>query len=124
MVWEIQPVDLEEFHISSSFADGDVVLRFSGVGDVTAAKPLAECLTTIRNGIVTKEVVSVEFDIRRLELLNSSCLKAFATFIIELVSRKSNTPIRFIVGAKLPWQSRCLFALERLAHSLVTIVPR
>lgn len=124
MVPEVQPVTLEEFRITPSFADGSLVLHFSGIGDITAANPLAECLTAVRDGIVSGDITSVEFDIRRLELLNSSCLKAFATFVIELVSRKSSCPVRFIVGAKIPWQARSLFALERLARSFVTIVPR
>lgn len=124
MAREVQPVVLEEFRIAPSFAEGSLVLRLSGIGDITAAKPLAECLTAVRDGILAGEITTVEFDIRLLELLNSSCLKAFATFVIELVSRKSSCPVRFIVGAKVPWQSRSLFALERLARSFVTIVPR
>lgn len=121
---DIPSVTLDDFGITSSFTDQDLVVRMSGMGDIVAVKPLDRCLNAVLEGIFSEEIATVEFDIRRLELLNSSCLKSFASFILQLVSKKANCPIRFIVDARLPWQPRSLFALERLARSLVTIVPR
>ncbi|HMA91133.1 MAG TPA: hypothetical protein VKP30_00540 [Polyangiaceae bacterium] len=124
MDYDILAVTLDDFKITTSLTRQDLVVRMSGMGDIVAVKPLERCLNGVLEGIFSEEIGSVEFDIRRLELLNSSCLKSFASFILQLVSKKSSCPIRFIVDARLPWQARCLFALERLAHSRVTIVPR
>jgi hypothetical protein len=124
MIQNIHPVTLEEFGIAPSLVDSRLVLRLTGIGDTMAVTPLRDCLYAIKRGIAGSEVVAVEFDIRGMQLLNSSCLKVFATFLIELLGNKSTCPIRFIVDSKLPWQARSLFALERLASSLVRIVVR
>lgn len=124
MLDDIQAVKLEEFAISPSIVEGCIVLQLHGIGDTFASEPLRNCLTAIEGRALRGELAGIEFDIRGLQLLNSTCLKVFASFLLALLSGKRNCPIRFIVDSKSPWQARSLFALERLASSIVSIVPR
>jgi hypothetical protein len=124
MLGDIPKVTLEEFGIVPSLVDGCLVLQLTGTGDIVAVEPLRNCLGSVQGKVQLKEISSVEFDIRRLLLLNSSCLKLFASFLLELMSMKANCPIHFIVDSKSAWQARSLFALERLAGDIVRIVPR
>lgn len=124
MLDSIPRVALDEFGIVPSLIDGCLVLQLTGTGDIVAVEPLRDCLTSIREKIHQNEISSVEFDIRRLLLLNSSCLKQFASFLVDLSTRKTRCQVRFIVDSKLAWQARSLFALERLAGDMVRVVPR
>ncbi|HEY5961547.1 MAG TPA: hypothetical protein VIV60_33540, partial [Polyangiaceae bacterium] len=81
-------------------------------------------LDAVKALVLKRGVVAVELDIRMLKLLNSSCLKVIAAFLIDLTSNKSQCPIRFVVDARSGWQARSLFALERLASAIVSVVPR
>jgi hypothetical protein len=124
MLRDIHSVTLQEFGIAPSLIEGCVVLRLTGTGDIAAIVPLRDCLTAVQRNIAQHEITGVEFDIRELRLLNSSCLKLFASFLVDLMSSKVTCPIRFVVDSKSAWQARSLFALQRLAKSIVDIVPR
>ncbi len=124
MLRDIPKVTLEDFGIIPSLIDGCLVLQLTGTGDIVALEPLRDCLARVQQKVQLKEISSLEVDIRRLRLLNSSCLKLFASFLLELMSTKANCPIHFIVDSKLAWQTRSLFALERLAEDIVSVVPR
>lgn len=124
MLEELQAVTLEDFRITPSIVDGCIVVCLQGTGDSLASDALRICLTEVENNAMKGEVTAVEFDIRGLQLLNSTCLKVFASFLLALVSGKRDCPIRFIVDSKSPWQARSLFALERMASNMVSVVPR
>jgi hypothetical protein len=44
--------------------------------------------------------------------------------LLDLLKARVSCEVRFVVDSELAWQARSLFALERLAGSLVRIVPR
>jgi hypothetical protein len=117
-------VKTEDFTLEPSLVDGYLVLSLAGLGDMLAVGSLRECLDVVKCEVLDGAVTTVEFDIRRLMLLNSSCLKVLVTFLVDVMSAKSKCPIRFIVDAKSAWQARSLFALERLGGTQVTVVPR
>jgi hypothetical protein len=124
MLEDVPRIALEEFEIIPSLIDGCLVLQLIGTGDIVAVEPLRDTLTRVRDKMLEKEISSVEFDIRRLMLLNSSCLKQFASFLVVLSSQKMKCSVHFIVDSKLAWQTRSLFALERIAADIVRVVPR
>ena len=63
----------------------------------------------------------VEFDVRALYFLNSSCLKAFISFICGLAGQGLKCKVQFVTDARLGWQRRSLTALERMSPELVSI---
>jgi hypothetical protein len=124
MLMDIPRVTLDEFEIVPTLTNDCLVLQLSGTGDVVAVAPLRDCLQRVGNKIRAKQLFTVEVDIRHLVLLNSSCLKQFASFLLELSTTKTPCSVCFVVDAKLAWQSRSLFALERLAGDIVCVASR
>jgi hypothetical protein len=65
----------------------------------------------------------VIFDLRHLEFMNSSCFKAFVTFL-QLVKASPQQPpceVHFKASETYPWQKRSLSALSCVAIELVKI---
>ena len=109
------------FGVEPSVADGYLVLRLTGTGDMAAVPPLRSVLVGAREELTRLGLKGVNIDIRVLYLLNSSCLKALVSFIYQLQTQGSIQPIKFIVDPRLSWQRRALVALERMAPDLVSI---
>lgn len=109
------------FGVEPSVADGYLVLRLTGTGDMAAVPPLRSVLVGAREELTRLGLKGVSIDIRVLYLLNSSCLKALVSFIYQLQTQGSIQPIKFIVDPRLSWQRRALVALERMAPDLVSI---
>jgi hypothetical protein len=121
MQLNIMPIAEEGFGVEPSVADGYLVLRLTGTGDMAAVPPLRSVLVGAREELTRLGLKGVNIDIRVLYLLNSSCLKALVSFIYQLQTQGSIQPIKFIVDPRLSWQRRALVALERMAPDLVSI---
>jgi hypothetical protein len=67
-------------------------------------------------------VNEVAFDFRDLYFMNSSCFKAFVTWI-DVVSRATakGYKIRFLTNPRLHWQRRSLEALRCLSPNVVQL---
>lgn len=123
MLLYVNNITLEGFGIAPALVDTTLEIRLTGTGDGAAVQALQECLVGVKSELSRGSLTAVAFDIRTLYLLNSSCLKTFAAFVHELKSKGSACSIRFLVNAKLAWQSRALTAIARLAPAIVTIEP-
>lgn len=121
MLLYVNAISTQSFSIVPALVDTTLEMRMTGSGDGAAVVPLKESLTAIKSELSRDHVTAVIFDVRTLYLLNSSCLKCLASFIFDVKSAGTNCAIRFLVNAKLSWQSRALIALERLAPGIVSI---
>lgn len=120
---ELEPVTHESFTLEPSYAPPNLRVRFSGTGDLDAISELGLFLSRVHQQCVERDVREVQFDFHDLKFMNSSCFKAFVTFIDHAKSTGVGYRIRFLTTPRHHWQRRSLEALRRLAMGLVTIEP-
>ncbi|HTA90160.1 MAG TPA: hypothetical protein VK745_11305 [Polyangiaceae bacterium] len=110
------------FSLEPQLRAGVLAIALSGNGDMAAIDPLAVYLKQVSAVVTDLSIAEVEFDFRQLFFLNSSCLKAFVTWIRDMTElRGQRFQVRFIANPKLYWQRRSLEALQRLAPNVVRI---
>ncbi|WP_437964230.1 hypothetical protein WMF04_31520 [Sorangium sp. So ce260] len=117
----VEPVVTDSFGIEPSLRDDTLSIKLSGTGDMAAAPPLGICLKALHAEVLRLSINVVEFDVRALYFLNSSCLKGFISFICGLGGQGMKSKVVFITDARLGWQRRSLAALERMSPDLVSI---
>ena len=121
----VEPVVMDSFGIEPALV-GDrhdqLSVKLTGTGDMAAAAPLGSYCKELQGEVKRLSLAAVEFDIRALYFLNSSCLKAFISFISRLGTQGLRCKIQFVTDARLGWQRRSLTALERMSPELVSIV--
>ncbi|WP_437954679.1 hypothetical protein WME76_24245 [Sorangium sp. So ce119] len=117
----VEPVVTDSFGIEPTLRDDALGIKLSGTGDMAAAPSLGLCLKALQAEVLRLSINRVAFDIRALYFLNSSCLKAFISFICGLPGQGMKCKVEFITDARLGWQRRSLMALERMAPDVVSI---
>ncbi|WP_433926958.1 MULTISPECIES: hypothetical protein [Sorangium] len=117
----VEPVVTESFGIEPALRDDALSVKLTGTGDMAAVAPLGSLLKELQWEAVRLRVSAVEFDVRALYFLNSSCLKAFISFICGLAGQGLKCKVQFVTDARLGWQRRSLTALERMSPELVSI---
>ena len=119
----VEPIQHESFALVPSYQAPQLIVQFSGTGDLDAVDVLAQYLPRLHGACDELGATEVVFDFRALLFMNSSCFKGFVTFIDQARSSNAAYRIRFITSAKHHWQRRSLEALRRLALGVVTIQP-
>lgn len=98
-------------------------VKFTGTGDLNAIDALGQFLPKAHVEGRALGVNEISFDFRDLQFMNSSCFKAFVSFIDNARSSAAGYRIVFVTNPKHHWQRRSLEALRRLALGIVTIRP-
>ena len=118
---ELRPIELEGFSVVPSLESETLRVVFTGTGNLDAVASLGALLPKVHQRAVQHGVVEVQFDFCALQFMNSSCFKAFVTFIDNANTVAAGYRIRFITTSKHYWQRRSLEALRRLAMGVVLI---
>lgn len=112
----------EGFSLQPRLEDGVLVVRFSGNGDMAAVGTLGAYLKQVHVAALDLSPKYVKFDFSDLYFMNSSCFKAFVTWITTVSQNQQLAyGIRFLTNPKLHWQRRSLEALRHLAPSVVQV---
>jgi hypothetical protein len=102
--------------------DGDRLnVKFAGTGDMDAVDAVDSYLRMVDAEAQRLKLGEVIVDMSELYFLNSSCLKAFVTWISSV--KRWHYRIRFLTDPNLYWQRRSLSALQRLGMGFVTVSP-
>lgn len=117
----LESVQQDGFSLVPSREHEVLGVRFTGTGDLDAIDTLSSYLPRVHQQAVAHGVTEVRFDFRDLEFMNSSCFKAFVTFIDTAKTLGASYRICFMTTTKHYWQRRSLEALRRLAMGLVVI---
>jgi len=119
---ELAPLVHSGFQLTPRLEGEELIVSFSGNGDMSAVEALGRYLKQVHQEAVSHEVSEVSFDFKDLYFMNSSCFKAFVTWI-DLASRAENHAytIRFLTNPRLHWQRRSLEALRCLSPSVVRV---
>jgi hypothetical protein len=121
---DLAPVVHDGFSLDPKLKDGTLVVSFSGNADMAAVAALGVYLKQVHSAALDLVVSSVSFDFSNLYFMNSSCFKAFVTWI-DTVGQTQPLAygIRFLTNPKLHWQRRSLEALRGLAPGVVQVEP-
>ncbi|MGK3995168.1 hypothetical protein [Sorangium sp. So ce1024] len=117
----VDPVVADGFGIEPALSDGTLSVKLSGTGDMAAAARLKGYVKELEGEVARLSIGAVEFDVRGMRFMSSSCIKAFVGFICGVAGRGSRCRIRFVTDAGLPWQRRSLKPLDRMCPDLVSI---
>lgn len=119
---QIDPLVYTGFQLTPRMDDQKLVVSFSGNGDMSAVEALGSFLKRIHTEATNLGVNEVAFDFRDLYFMNSSCFKAFVTWI-DVASRipSNGYKIKFLTNPRLHWQRRSLEALRCLSPNVVRV---
>lgn len=99
-------------------------VKFSGNGDAEAVAPLDRFLKLLHKNLIDDECTEVHVDLAELYFMNSSCLKAFVSWIYKVNTTGRQYQIHLQMNPRQPWQKRSLEPLKRLAPAVVFLEDR
>jgi hypothetical protein len=94
-------------------------VKMSGNGDAEAVSLLDRFLKLLHKNLTDEGCTSVAVDLGELYFMNSSCLKAFVSWIYKVNTTGRPYQIRLQMNPRQPWQRRSLEPLKRLAPAVV-----
>ena len=94
-------------------------VKFSGNGDAEAVAPLDRFLKLLHKNLLDDESTQIQVDLADLYFMNSSCLKAFVSWIYKVNTTGRPYQIHLQMNPRQPWQRRSLEPLKRLAPAVV-----
>jgi hypothetical protein len=94
-------------------------VKFSGNGDAEAIAPLDRFLKLLHKNLTDDKSTNVRVDLGDLYFMNSSCLKAFVSWIYKVNTTGRPYQIHLQMNPRQPWQRRSLEPLKRLAPAVV-----
>jgi len=120
---DMPAVASDAFNATAQRKDQSLVLTLTGTADLRSQPSLEKFLFRINEVALGDSASEVVVDLRRLEFMNSSCFKAFVSWIGQLqeIEHARQYRIRFLSDARLLWQRRSLHALSCFAVDLITV---
>ena len=119
----ISDVKEPDFSASAQAEGGGLQAAITGNADLNVKSHLDQFLLALHENALARAMGEVTVDVRNLEFINSSCLKAFVTWISSVQAQPSEQQYRiiFLSSPRLHWQRRSLHALSCFASDLVSI---
>jgi anti-anti-sigma factor len=119
----IATVHEHEFSAEAVLREGVLVVTLNGNADLNVKAQLDQFLAGVHEEAELRALTDVEVDVRRLEFMNSSCLKCLVGWISRIQDEPPGRQYRvaFQSSPTLFWQRRSLHALSCLASELVTV---
>jgi hypothetical protein len=123
MTMDVPVIQTAELHSEATYTPPRVSVRLVGSAESVAMAPLGHLLGKLHGEAVRLEVRQVTVDLRELEFMNSSCFKAFVSWLGELQDLDATRQyrIRFLSDERKHWQRRSLGALSCFAVDLIEI---
>jgi hypothetical protein len=119
------PIDVKIGDLIASAAVAGEVLTVTlrGTADSQAEAALGELLGRVHAESQRSGAREVAVDMRALEFMNSSCFKAFITWIVAVrrLPVEERYKITFLSSSALHWQKRSLHALHYFGGDLVRV---
>jgi len=116
-------IEVTELRASTSASGERLTVALDGTADLRAQEQLGNFLQEVDRCARARKTPEVIVDFRKLEFMNSSCFKAFVSWIGRLQELEANEQykIRFLSDQRMLWQRRSLHALSCFAVDLITI---
>jgi hypothetical protein len=119
----IEPIAESDFKAFAESAERALTLKLEGNADLNVKSSLDKFLSAVHEVAAKYHLHEVTVDVRRLEFMNSSCLKCFVTWLskIQTSAPSEHYNVSFVSSPTLYWQKRSLNALACLAPEMVTV---
>ncbi|MEO8177319.1 MAG: hypothetical protein ABI895_00675 [Deltaproteobacteria bacterium] len=114
-------IQSSDFSIVTDETAVQPLVTLTGTGDASAAQPLDDYLVRLHEQLRLRKSASVLVDVTQLEFMNSSCIKAFASWIHDVDTSDTPYSVRLRFNPGLRWQKRTLDTLTRLAPRTVQL---
>jgi hypothetical protein len=119
------PIDLRigDLHARAAASGEALTVTLVGTADSQAETALGELLGRVHAESQRARAQEVAVDMRALEFMNSSCFKAFITWIVAVrrLPVDERYKITFLSSSALHWQKRSLHALHYFGGDLVRV---
>ena len=95
----------------------------SGTADLRVADEMGTLLRALHQHALDTQAECISVDLRELEFMNSSCFKAFVSWIANLQELPSEKQyrVKLLSSPAMLWQRRSLHALSCFAQHLVSV---
>jgi hypothetical protein len=115
--------DAGELTATATMERTEVRVLFSGCADSRVMTPLRDLVLKVHDEMVRTKTPEAIVDFRSLEFMNSSCFKAFVTWIsrVQELEPAARYRIRFLSDNGKLWQRRSLTALSCFAQDVIQI---
>jgi len=112
-----------DFTAQASASDRCIQVSLAGTADLTVTGQLDQFLRGVHTEAQRCLAEEVTVDVRRLEFMNSSCLKSFAWWICAVQEQTGHGQYRivFLSSPTVGWQRRSLKALASMAKEIISI---
>ena len=119
----VPTVKTDDFEAEAALASWVITMTLKGTADLRVNGPLEEFVQGVRTEAARLKVKEVVVDFRALEFMNSSCFKAFVSWLaqVEDIEPEERYRIRFLSDNSKHWQKRSLVALSCFAADVVQI---
>ncbi len=123
MTTEVPTIKTSDLRSETSFQGTGVLLKLVGSAESEAMTALDDLLSKMHARAVEGAVREVTVDMRELDFMNSSCFKAFVSWIGEVQDLETQRQyrIRFLSDEQKHWQRRSLGALSCFAVDLIQV---
>jgi len=120
--WQ-EVIQEDDFSAEASIEGGHMEVVLSGTADLTVKPQLDRFLRSLHTETLRRALSEVSVDVRRLEFMNSSCLKSFVWWIstVEEEPAEARYRIIFLSSPTVYWQRRSLNALAGLAGDIISV---
>jgi hypothetical protein len=120
---EIPTINDEDLQAETTVEDGKFRTNLVGSADTRAMSALDDMLKKLHAQAVERSFKEVVIDMRKLEFMNSSCFKAFVSWVttVQELDPDRQYRIRILSDESKHWQRRSLGALACFAVDLIGI---
>ena len=119
----VPAIEMAELRARADFEGGSVVVTFAGSADSRAMSSIDGLLRRLHDEVLRLTAPEVTIDFREFDFMNSSCFKAFVTWIgaVQELDAGKQYRIRFLSDENKHWQRRSLEALRCFAIDVIRV---
>ena len=116
-------VSMPEFELTTAVDASTITVNAVGTADLRVKDALDSALGKVHDEALRLGSKEVAVDLRKLEFMNSSCLKCFVSWIgkIQGLERARQYHVRLLSRNDFLWQRRSLHALRSFAIDVVSV---
>jgi hypothetical protein len=123
MSMNIEPIREQDFTADVVEGERALIVTIAGNADLNVKVQLDRFLAMVHADAQRLHLEEVTVDFRKLDFMNSSCLKCLVSWITRIQDLPPGHQYRltFVSSPAMYWQKRSLHALSCLASELVTV---